>query len=131
MQGETSMSTTPTLGFILFYVSDLEESLQFFTQTVGLRHNPKADTPVFRGFISEEGSVPFGLALVSEEASPEARRPGTIEVYFETDNLGGMRAELVAKGVKPTEIAHRPFGSIFSIPAPDGHLVTMLRPPVR
>jgi catechol 2,3-dioxygenase-like lactoylglutathione lyase family enzyme len=125
------MSSTPTLDFILFYVSDLEESLQFFTQTIGLRHNPAADTPGFRGFTSEEGSIPFGLALVSEEASPEARRPGTIEVYFKTDDLEGMRDALVAKGVKPTEIAHRPFGSIFSIPAPDGHLVTMLRPPAR
>jgi catechol 2,3-dioxygenase-like lactoylglutathione lyase family enzyme len=125
------MSTTPTLDFILFYVSDLEESLQFFTQTIGLRHNPAADTPGFRGFTSEEGSIPFGLALVSEEASPEARRPGTIEVYFKADDLEGMRDALVAKGVKPTEIAHRPFGSIFSIPAPDGHLVTMLRPPAR
>ena len=125
------MSTTPALDFILFYVSDLEESLQYFTQTIGLRHNPEADTPFFRGFISEEGSIPFGLALVSEEASPEARRPGTVEVYFKTDNLEGMHAALVAKGVKPTEIAHRPFGSIFSIPASDGHLVTMLRPPVR
>jgi hypothetical protein len=131
MQGEKSMSTTPALDFLLFYVSDLEESLQYFTQIIGLRHNPEADTPVFRGFISEEGSISFGLALVSEEASPEARRPGTIEVYFKTDNFEGMHTALVAKGVKPTEIAHRPFGSIFSIPAPDGHLVTMLRPPVR
>ena len=125
------MSTTPTLDFLLFYVSDLEESLKYFTQTVGLQHNPAADTPNFRGFTSAEGSVPFGLALVSEEASPESRRPGTIEVYFKTDDLEGAHAALAARGVKVTAIAHRPFGSIFSIPAPDGHLVTMLQPPVR
>lgn len=125
------MSTTPTLDFILIYVSNLEEALQYFTKTIGLQHNPEADTPNFRGFFSKEGSIPFGIALVSEEASPEARRPGTIEVYFKTDNLEGMHTALAAKGVQPTAIAHRPFGSIFSIPAPDGHLVTMLRPPVR
>jgi hypothetical protein len=95
-----------------------------------LRHNPTADTPNFRGFINE-GGVPFGLALVDEEISPEARKPGTIEVYFETENLEERHAELARKGVEPTQIAHRPFGSFFSIPAPDGHLVTMLRSPVR
>lgn len=125
------MSTTPALGFVILYVSDLEASLKYFTQTVGLRHNPKADTPNFRGFISEEGGIPFGLALVSEEVSPEVRRPGTIEIYFETDDVEGMHAALASKGVKPTEIAHRPFGSFFSIPAPDEHLVTMLHSPAR
>lgn len=125
------MSTTPKLGFVIFYVSDLEESLKYFTETLGLRHNPKADTPNFRGFIPEEGSTPFGLALASEEISPEARKAGTIEVYFETNNLEGRHAELASRGAEPTEIAHRYFGSFFSIPAPDGHLVTMLRSPAR
>ena len=125
------MSTTPALDFILFYVSNLDEALKYFTETIGLQHNPAADTPNFRGFIGEEGSIPFGLALVSEEASPEARQPGTIEVYFKTDDLEGMHASLASKGVEVTKIAHRPFGSIFSIPAPDGHLVTMLRPPAQ
>ena len=125
------MAKAPKLDFVIFYVSDLEESLKYFTETLGLQHNPAADTPNFRGFISEEGGLPFGLALVDEEISPEARKPGTIEVYFETENLEDRHAELARKGSKPTEIAHRPFGSIFSIPAPDGHLVTMLRSPVR
>jgi catechol 2,3-dioxygenase-like lactoylglutathione lyase family enzyme len=126
------MASTPYLGFVIFYVSDLEESLKFFTETLGLKHNPKADTPNFRGFVNEEGKgLPFGLALVSEEISPEARKPGTVEVYFETSDLEDRRAELAREGARPTEIAHRYFGSFFSIPAPDGHLVTLLRSPAR
>ncbi len=125
------MATTPALDFILFYVSDLDESLKYFTQTLGLVHAPENDTPFFRGFVGSEGSTAFGLALASEAASPEARRPGNVEFYFKTDNLEGMHSALADKGAQPTEIAHRPFGSIFSLPAPDGHLMTMLRPPVR
>ncbi len=49
------MSTTPALDFVLFYVSDLDEALKYFTETVGLQHNPAADTPHFRGFTSAEG----------------------------------------------------------------------------
>jgi predicted enzyme related to lactoylglutathione lyase len=124
------MASTPELGFLILYVSDLEESLKYFTETVGLEHDPRQDTPNFRGFV-HAGSVGFGLALVDEEISPESRQPGTIEIYFDTNNLDGMHAELESRGAQPTKIAHRPFGSIFSIPAPDGHLVTMLRPPTR
>ncbi|MEO7021848.1 MAG: VOC family protein [Ktedonobacteraceae bacterium] len=125
------MATTPTFDFMLIYVSDLEESLTYFTQTLGLVHNPSQDTPNFRGFVGSEGSTGFGLALVSKENSPEARQPGTVEMYFKTDNLEGMHSTLADQGVQPTEIAHRPFGSVFSIPAPDGHLITLFRPPTR
>ena len=125
------MSSRPTLDFLLFYVSDLEESLVYFTQTLGLEHDPRQDAPSFRGFAHKEGSVGYGLALVSKDTSPEARQPGTVEAYFTTDELDAMHAELTRKGAQPTAIAHRPFGSIFSIPAPDGHLTTMLRPPSR
>ncbi|SRR5258708_5366720 len=124
------MASTPALDFLIIYVSDLEESLKYFTETIGLKHDPRQDSPNFRGFI-HEGGIGFGLALVDAEISPEARQPGTIEIYFKTDNLEGMHAALADKGAHPTEIAQRPFGSFFSIPAPDGHLVTMLLPPTR
>ena len=125
------MATTPTLDFVLFYVSNLDESLAYFTQTLGLEHDPKQDSPFFRGFVSQEGSAGFGLALVSEAASPEPRHPGDVEIYFTTDNLEDRHAELVSKGARPTALTHRPFGSIFSVPAPDKQLITLLRPPVR
>jgi Glyoxalase/Bleomycin resistance protein/Dioxygenase superfamily len=119
------MSTTPALDFVLLYVSHLEESLAYFTQTIGLRHNPAADTPIFRGFVSEEGSIPFGICLPPDET----RRAGQVEVYFKTTDLDGMHDTLANKGVQTTAITHQPFGSIFTIDAPDGHVVTMLRPP--
>lgn len=123
------MATTPTLDFVLFYVSDLEESLVYFTQTLGLEHDPNQDAPFFRGFVSKEGSIGFGLALAGEAASPEPRRPGDVEIYFATDNLEEKHAELVRAGAQPTVLVHRPFGSIFSVPAPDKQLITLLRPP--
>lgn len=122
------MATTPTPYFMLFYVSDLEESLAYFTQTLGLEHDPKQDAPDFRGFVHHPGFIAYGLALVSEGNSPEARVPGNVEVYFKTDDLEGMHASLAGKGVPITAMAQRPFGTIFSIPAPDGHLITMIRP---
>lgn len=124
------MATTPTLNFVLFYVSNLEESLKYFTQTLGLEHDPKQDAPIFRGFAGGAGCglAPAGVPLPWTAEIPQ---PGAIEVYFETDNLEGLHTSLASKGVQVTEITHQPFGSIFSIPAPDGQMVTMIRPPAR
>lgn len=124
------MASTPVLDFILFYVSDLEASFKYFTEIVGLKPDPQQVGPYYRGFVSD-GGVGFGLSLVSEDANPERRQPGTAEIYFKTPDLDGMHAELTSRGVHPTAIEHRNFGSIFSIPAPDGHLVTMSRPPAQ
>lgn len=124
----TSTTTTPTLHFVLFYVSDLEQSLKFFTDTLGLEHDPQQDAPDFRGFKLPAGSLPFGLTPVSEDAPPGSPRPGSIEVYFKTDDLEGTHSALTDKGVKTTDIVHRYFGSIFGIAAPDGTPMTMLRP---
>lgn len=124
------MATTPTLNFVLFYVSNLDESLKYFTQTLGLEYDPSQDAPVFRGFAvgAKCGLALAGVPLPWTATIPQ---PGTVEVYFETDNLEGMHASLASKGVQTTEITHQPFGSIFSISAPDGQLITIVRPPVR
>jgi predicted enzyme related to lactoylglutathione lyase len=118
------LSTTPALHFAIFYVSDMEESLKFFTEQLGLVHDPSQDAPDFRGFSVPAGSLPFGLTPATKETPPA----GTIEVYFRTDNLDGVHATLAKNGVKTTEIRTLYFGSIFGVAAPDGLRVTMLRP---
>ncbi|HEV2653583.1 MAG TPA: VOC family protein [Ktedonobacteraceae bacterium] len=118
------MATTPALHFAIFYVSDMEESLKFLTEKLGLEHDPSQDAPDFRGFKVPVGSLPFGLTPVSKGTPPA----GTIEVYFRTDDLDGMHDALVNKGVKTTEIRNLYFGTIFGVAAPDGLRVTMLRP---
>lgn len=42
------MPSTPAIDFIVFYVSDLEASLSYFTQKLGFRHDPAQNSPVFR-----------------------------------------------------------------------------------
>ena len=118
------MATTPALHFAIFYVSDMEESLKFFTNQLGLEHDPSQDAPDFRGCSLPAGSLPFGLPPATKETPPA----GTIEVYFRTDDLDGAHNALVKKGVKTTEIKTLYFGSIFGVAAPDGLRVTMLHP---
>ncbi len=121
------MPTVPAIDFIVLYVSDLEASLAYFTQQLGFGHDPAQNTPVFRNFVDGQSNVGFGIVQATE-GTP---KPGSVELYFKTDDLEGLRSSYVGKGMEPTAIVDRPFGSIFSVPAPDGHLVTLLREPDR
>src|SRR6266567_2973625 len=108
----TNMATTPAIDFIVLYVSDLEASLKYFTQQLGFSHNPQQNTPVFRNLADGQSKIGFGLVQATEGA-PKA---GSIELYFKTDNLEGLRTAYLGKGIEPTAITHQPFGSIFSVP---------------
>jgi len=113
------------MEFALLYVSDLDQALAYFTQTLGLQHVPEADTPVFRGFGPEVGKLTFGICVPFDET----RRPGQVELYFNTDDFEGLHKTLATKGVQTTPITPVYFGSIFTVDAPDQHLVTMVRHP--
>ena len=119
------MSSAPVLDFVVLYVSNLEETCNYFTQTLGLEHLVDQDTPDFRGFAGGEKGLPFGIVQASEHTP----RPGSVEIYLKTDNLAGLHTRLAQQGVRTTEIAHMPFGSIFTVDAPDVHIVTMLKEP--
>ena len=119
------MSSKPALDFVVLYVSNLEEAFKYFTQTLGLEHLADQDTPEFRGFAGGEKGLPFGIVQASERTP----RAGAIEIYLKTDNLADLHARLTQQGIRTTEIAHMPFGSIFTVDAPDGHIVTMLKEP--
>jgi predicted enzyme related to lactoylglutathione lyase len=118
------MATTPALHFAIFYVSDMEGALKFFTEKLGLEHNPSQDAPDFRGFKVPAESLPFGLTPATKDTPPA----GTIGVYFRTDDLEGVHNALAKQDVKTTDIRTLYFGSIFGVDAPDGLHMYMLRP---
>ena len=121
------MPSTPAIDFIVLYVSDLEASLTYFTQELAFGHDPVQNTPEFRNLVDGQRNIGFGLVQATE-ATP---KPGSVELYFKTDDLEGLRSAYISKDIKPTAIVHQPFGSIFSVQPPDGFLVTMLGEPDR
>jgi catechol 2,3-dioxygenase-like lactoylglutathione lyase family enzyme len=121
------MPSTPAIDFIVLYVSDLEASLAYFTQELGFGHDPAQNTPEFRNLVDGQRNIGFGLVQATE-ATP---KPGSVELYFKTDDLEGLRSSYISKGIEPTAIVHQPFGSIFSVQPPDGLMVIMLGEPER
>ena len=115
------MSTMPVLDFVIFYVSDLDESLAYFTEKLGFKPVPEENGPVFRTLIGEK--IGFGLNLASENTPPA----GTVELYFKTDDLTALHTSLTAKGAGTTPIIQLPFGSVFNVQTPDRHALVMLQ----
>ena len=113
---------TPALNFVMLFVADLDESLRYFTETLGFQCVPEEDTPIFRYLKSGEGGIDFAL----RQTTPDTARPGAVELYFQSSDLEQVRADWVYKNVEATPIVERPFGAIFSIGSPDGHLLTVM-----
>ncbi len=118
----TTNSTTPTLDFVIFHTSDLDQSQEFFTK-LGLQLVPEESGPTFRQFKGAEGNPAFGLLLAGEETAPA----GAVKVYFKTHNLENLRQEVTAKGIEASPILHPPFGDIFNVTAPDSLNIIMLQ----
>jgi len=112
----------PALDFAILYVSDLEASLAYFTETLGFSRVPEEDAPTFRYLRSGKGGMDFALLQAAAQTPPA----GTTELYFATPDLEGLHAAWTSKGAEATPIMARPFGSIFSTHSPDGHPMTMM-----
>jgi catechol 2,3-dioxygenase-like lactoylglutathione lyase family enzyme len=121
------MSTMPVLDFVVFYVSDIEESFAYFTEKLGFKPIPEQSGPIFRALIGNEEKIGYGLNLANEETPPA----GTVELYFKTDDIGELHTSLTAKEAGTTPVVQRPFGSIFSVQTPDRHALVMLQEPTK
>lgn len=117
------MSTMPVLDFVVFYVSDIDESFAYFTEKLGFTPIPEQSGPVFRTLSGNEEKIGFGLNLVSAETPPA----GTVELYFKTNDLEELHTTLTAKGAGTTSIVQLPFGSVFNVQTPDKHALVMLQ----
>ncbi len=118
------MAKGSELNFTLLYVDNLDQSLAYFRDTVGLKHIPEADTDVFRGFGPAVSSLSFGICKPFDDT----RKVGQTELYFTTSEFENLYKTMVSQGVRTTPITQVYFGKVFTVDAPDGHLVTMLMP---
>ena len=118
------MAATSAFDFVTSYVSDLAKSLAYFTDVLGFAHAPEQDVPGFH-FLTGDGGINLGLALVSERTPPA----GTSTLYVKVSDIHALRATITGKGVEATPIEPRPFGSIFTVHTPDGYPLTMFEPP--
>jgi lactoylglutathione lyase len=121
--------------YIVLIVEDLERSLAFYTQTLGipLKHRAEAFAQLETGatrlalFTRQAMAETLGMGL----EKPAENAPG-FELGFKVDNIDEAYRELRAAGapevIAPTD---RPWGQRTAyVRDPDGHLIELAQDPV-
>src|SRR5258708_12869092 len=116
-----SMTADLRLNFVVLYVSDIEASRRYFTETLGFASEPGQSGATFLFLRSQRGGgIDFGLQLASAETPPA----GTAEVFLYLDTPGDLeqlRETLTAKGVEASAIPQMPFSTPFISTSPAAH----------
>src|SRR5260221_12726040 len=80
-----SMTADLHLNFVVLYVSDMEASRRYFTETLGLASEPGQSGATFLFLRSQHGGgIGFGLQLASAEPPPAA----TAAAFLSLDTPG-------------------------------------------
>jgi methylmalonyl-CoA/ethylmalonyl-CoA epimerase len=124
-------------------ISDLDESLTFFRDALGLELEPPEDIPSqrVRAHFLQAGDATVELVEPTAEDSPIAkfiakRGPGLHHLCLRVDDIVAALAELKTKGVKLIDETPRPgaHGSLVAFIHPSsthGVLVELKQPPSR
>ncbi len=121
----TTQIAAPALSFVLIYAEDVNATHRYFTEQLGLAYVADQSGPDFRQYGSGEGGI--GLGVIRPTAGDP--QPGTVQLYFYTQDMERLRETLVARGVDAGPIQHPPFGDIFDVPSPHGEPpLTMMQP---
>lgn len=112
---------TPSLGFVLLFVSNPQKSALFYQELFGIK--PIEESPTFVMFALQNGVM---LGLWSKyTAEPQViASPGALEICFPAANIDALYEEwgkkLVTVAQKPTDMD---FGRTFVVLDPDGHRI--------
>ena len=101
------MNTTPTFGFVLEFVTNIEESRRFYADVLGLgvrREHP--DFVQFDNFAITTGAF-FG------RQEPPA-------LYWLVDNAAAAYGDVCARTRPSIPLTPMPFGHLFAVDDPDG-----------
>ena len=121
---EPSQSPLSKIGLIMLGVADLERSISFYQDRLGLKMTGKHE-----GFAFFDGGG-VSLALSQELAQSIDAPPGPVEVVFSVEHVREAHAALVARGVEfhiePRPVTGPMWAANFR--DPDGHQLSIFGP---
>ena len=107
------MNSTPKFGFVLEYVTDIEQAKKFYTEVLGLKVERVHPTYVqFEHF-----------AIASDESLSGSRAP---ETYWLIEDAEAVYHELSQKAEIIFPIREMPFGKVFAVRDPAGEPLYLL-----
>lgn len=115
----------PKINVVYLYVGDLERSIAFYRDLLGIPLEQHATDPQWAE-ARLEGGVRFALHAKTATA-PQV--PGTVRVDFEETDLEGRVERLRAAGVRVGSIEREDWGESVEVVDPDGYVIDLFRPP--
>ena len=101
------MNNTPTFGFAVAYVNDIDASTRFYADVLGIRVERTSPT-----FVQFEH-----FAIASDEPLGGKRE---LELYWLVDDAEAAFKEMSRQGTVSLPLKQMPFGKVFGIQDPDG-----------
>jgi lactoylglutathione lyase len=122
------MEKFSTLDYVILIIRDLEESIQFYAEVLGLEMKHRAEE--YAQF--ETGNTRLGLytrdamaRTLGEPLRSPARDAPAFEIGFIVQDVDSLFEELISRGISPVSPpTDRPWGQRTAyIRDPDGHLI--------
>src|SRR5512135_365373 len=108
------MSSKPTFGFILQYVTDIEAARHFYVEVLGLK--VERYHPVFVQFNNH-------FAIANDTSLSGSREP---EIYWLVDDAEAAFKDFSLKAEILHPLKQMPFGKVFGIKDPTGRPIFLL-----
>lgn len=124
------MTTSPSFGWVLLYVTDVSASTRFYTEAIGLSVRFADDAGRYTEM--ETGATTFALCdrtLAADSSGLKLSAPATPagNVTFVVNDVAAAFERAVAHGATPVlDPTVKPWGQTISyVRDPDGHLVEL------
>ncbi|HWX56295.1 MAG TPA: VOC family protein [Verrucomicrobiae bacterium] len=121
MQPEFRLSR---VGTVMLGVSDLDKSLTFYCNTLGLTVKMRLQELA----LLDAGTITLGITQALSRAT--LQKAGATEIVFQVENVRAAHASLVAQGVtflrEPAQVTPTDWAAHFR--DPDGHLLSVFGP---
>ena len=118
-----------TLAITILRVQDIEKERRFYHETLGF---PIDEAQSEAHFVMLQTAGPAWLALEDVSNQPDKAAPaGSVEIGLIVDDVDRVWREWKAKGVNLlTQPADLPFGRAFDARDPEGHALSVFKPPL-
>ena len=119
------------VGYVVLYVKDADECLNFWTDKVGMVEKGRKAAGEFSivqvGFKDQSFSFELvPLALMAN--NPHGLDLATPSIAFHSDDLNAVRKKLVAAGIEATEVGNQTGVESFAFPDNEGRWFAVTRP---
>lgn len=111
------------VGYVVLYVNDAEACRRFWIDQVGMVEKRRTEAGPFTIVQVGFADQPFAFELVPLDLmkeNPHGLDLATPSVCFHVDDIAGLRATLVGRGVQATEVGERNGKPNFAFSDPEG-----------